>query len=186
MAQKKPLNLSVPAELLDEFYAVCEHYGHAKQKGQVLSAALLMFLRSDPAEQGRCLEQIVSAEINAGVSQMLDRARKEQGLRVATREAAEHAASADAGEAEASPGEPAADAPTPSDAPGDAPSPEPPATPLNPPAEAEPTTPKRHAARRAGQSKRPVNPPAEPGDAGDRNADEQDTGGHAPDDPPTA
>jgi hypothetical protein len=91
MAEKKPLNLSVPAELLDEFYEVCGHYGHAKQKGQVLSAAILMFLRADPHEQGRCLEEIVSAEITSGVDQMLEKARKEQGLRVAMREASEQA-----------------------------------------------------------------------------------------------
>jgi hypothetical protein len=87
MARKKPINLSVPAELLDEFYTVCRHYGHGKQKGQVLSAAMLMFLRADPEEQGRCLEQVVSADITEGVAQMIERARKEQGLRIAKREA---------------------------------------------------------------------------------------------------
>jgi antitoxin component of RelBE/YafQ-DinJ toxin-antitoxin module len=145
MAQKKPLNLAVSAELLEEFYAACEHYGHAKQKGQVLSAALLMFLRSDPQEQGRCLEQVVSAEINAGVAQMIDRARKEQSLRIATREAAQRAHAepeAQAGDGEA--GEP----------------------PQAGEQSANPAPAPRKAARRAGQSKRGLSNPPDPEDLG--------------------
>ena len=138
MPQKKPLNLSVPAELLDEFYAVCENYGHAKQKGQVLSAALLMFLRADPAEQGRCLEEIAGAEINAGVARMLERARKEQTLRVATRQAAERAP----GEAAPQPEQGGAASPAETGQ----------ATGPGLPSEAPPG-PQRRAAKRPGQSK---------------------------------
>lgn len=87
MAKKKTINLAVPTELLDEFNRVCQQYGHVKQKGQVLSAAMLMFLRADPAEQGRCLEDVVGADITAGVARMIERSKREQGLRIATREA---------------------------------------------------------------------------------------------------
>ena len=89
MAKKKTINLAVPTELLDEFNRVCQQYGHAKQKGQVLSAAMLMFLRADPSEQGRCLEDVVGADITAGVARMIERSKREQGLRIATREATE-------------------------------------------------------------------------------------------------
>lgn len=89
MAKKKTINLAVPTELLDEFNRVCQQYGHVKQKGQVLSAAMLMFLRADPAEQGRCLEDVVGADITAGVARMIERSKREQGLRIATREATE-------------------------------------------------------------------------------------------------
>ncbi len=88
MARKKTLNLSVPAEILNEFDAVCRHYGHAKQKGMVLSAALLMFLRADPKEQGECLKGIATAQITAGEQTLLERIRREQADAVAARLAA--------------------------------------------------------------------------------------------------
>ncbi len=91
MAKKKTINLTIPEDLLTEFNTVCQQYGHAKQKGQVLSAAILMFLRADPEAQGRCLEDIVGADITAGVAKMIDRAKREQGLRIATREATSQA-----------------------------------------------------------------------------------------------
>ena len=152
MTQKKTLNLSVPAELLDEFYTVCQHYGHAKQKGQVLSAALLMFLRADPAEQGRCLEEVVGAEITSGVEQLLERARKEQGLRIATREAAERAGQAEAAEA---PGEASdtAGADEPSTGEGEV--------------RESQATPHRRAARRAGDSVRGRSSLPEPPEGGE-------------------
>jgi hypothetical protein len=81
------LNLAIPADLLDEFNEACKVYGHAKQKGMVLSAAILMFLRSDPAVQGRCLEDVGKAEITGGVQAMIERAKAEQGLAIAAREA---------------------------------------------------------------------------------------------------
>ena len=88
MLKKKTLNLSVPAELLKEFDAMCGHYGHGKQKGMVLSAAMLMFLRTDPTHQGQCLKEIAVANIESGVARLIDHIRKEQGLRVALHEAA--------------------------------------------------------------------------------------------------
>jgi hypothetical protein len=92
MTPKKTINLAVPVPLAQEFDAVCRQYGHGKQKGLVLSAAILMFLRAHPHDQGRCLEDLAKAEIDAAVARMLDRAKKEQSLRIAARHAAQHAA----------------------------------------------------------------------------------------------
>ena len=89
---KKTINLAVPAELLEHFNAVCMEYGHAKQKGLVLSAAISMFLRADPVDQGQAIENIVRAEIAEGVSRMVQRGKQEQSLRIATRKATQSAA----------------------------------------------------------------------------------------------
>ncbi len=50
------------------------HYGHAKQKGLVLSAAMLMFLEADPSEQGKALERIMIADVRNGVDTLIERA----------------------------------------------------------------------------------------------------------------
>lgn len=71
MKPKKTLNLAIPQELLQEFNSVCAHYGHGKQKGMVLSAAILMFLRAEPDRQGEFLHQIMAADIAQGVKKML-------------------------------------------------------------------------------------------------------------------
>ena len=74
---KKTINLAVPADLLEEFNGLCRHYGHGKQKGMVLSAAMLMFLRSEPKTQGRFLQEIATLEIEAGVKRMMERAQSD-------------------------------------------------------------------------------------------------------------
>jgi hypothetical protein len=71
MTPKKTLNLAIPAQLLEEFNEVCAHYGHGKQKGMVLSAAILMFLRANPHAQGEFLHEIMAADIAQGVKKML-------------------------------------------------------------------------------------------------------------------
>ncbi|MFP4144666.1 MAG: hypothetical protein ACLFV3_05940 [Phycisphaeraceae bacterium] len=91
MARKKALNLAIPEQLLDEFNEACQIYGHGKQKGMVLSAAILMFLRAEPEVQGRYLEEVIRADVSAGVERMIERIRKEQALLLSTREAAERA-----------------------------------------------------------------------------------------------
>lgn len=78
MIKKKTLNLSVPEPLIEQFNIACRQYGHGKQKGMVLSAALLMFLRADPAEQGECLKQIATAQITAGVDDLVEQIQQEQ------------------------------------------------------------------------------------------------------------
>lgn len=91
MGRKKTLNLAVPEELLGEFNAVCAQYGHAKQKGMVLSAAVLMFLRADPHTQGRFLEEVLKADISEGVQRMIRRAKTEQALTVSMQDALKRA-----------------------------------------------------------------------------------------------
>jgi hypothetical protein len=68
---KKTLNLAVPDDLLHAFNALCGHYGHAKQKGLVLSAALHMFLEADPREQGRHLRAVLERQVDVGVQSLL-------------------------------------------------------------------------------------------------------------------
>ena len=85
MPRKKTINLAVPEPLLNEFNEVCAHYGHGKQKGLVLSAAILAFLESDPAEQGKALERIMIADVRSGVEGLVERARAEQARRVEKR-----------------------------------------------------------------------------------------------------
>ena len=103
MPRKKTINLAVPEPLLQEFTEVCAHYGHAKQKGLVLSAAILSFLESDPAEQGKALERIMIADVRSGVETLVERARGEQARRVEARQ--QHAEQA---EGEANPALPRA------------------------------------------------------------------------------
>lgn len=69
--RKQAMNLTVPQDLADAFYAVCDEYGHGKQKGMILSAAIWMFLEADPADQGRCIKAVASAEIDEGVQRMI-------------------------------------------------------------------------------------------------------------------
>lgn len=87
MSRKKTINLAIPESLLGEFNEVCRHYGHAKQKGLVLSAAILLFLEADPSEQGDALERILIADVRDGVDSMIMRAKQEQIERIESREA---------------------------------------------------------------------------------------------------
>ncbi|MEX0885017.1 MAG: hypothetical protein WD009_01140 [Phycisphaeraceae bacterium] len=96
MARKKTINLAIPEALLAEFNEVCRHYGHAKQKGMVLSAAMLMFLEADPARQGEVLERILIADVRSGVESMVERARVEQARAIAQRDAESAAGAAPA------------------------------------------------------------------------------------------
>lgn len=92
MAQlKQAMNLTVPQPLADAFYAVCDTYGHGKQKGMILSAAILMFLEADPKTQGAYLKAVTGAEIDQGVRQMETQSVKPQAAvgrpRIAAKEA---------------------------------------------------------------------------------------------------
>ena len=87
MNRKKSLSLSIPVEMHKEFYDVCEQYGHAKQKGMVLSAAILMFLEADPEDQGEHLKAVLEAEISAGVRAMRSRSHSTKPARKAAKKA---------------------------------------------------------------------------------------------------
>lgn len=99
MSRKKALNLAIPREMLEQFNELCQVYGHGKQKGMVLSAAILMFLRAHPETQGEFLEQVIKADVSSNVEQMLERIRREQALLVHTREATRKATAPEAPEA---------------------------------------------------------------------------------------
>lgn len=83
MRSRKTINLAVPTDLAEQFDAVCGVYGHGKQKGLVLAAAILMFLESHPEEQGQAIERVFQADVADGVKQMLAQVRAEQQRRVA-------------------------------------------------------------------------------------------------------
>ncbi|MCC7205343.1 MAG: hypothetical protein IT441_09710 [Phycisphaeraceae bacterium] len=68
--QKKTLNLAVPAELLADFNRVCALYGHGKQKGMVLSAAVLMFLEAPASDQVNFVRRAAMAEVDAAASRL--------------------------------------------------------------------------------------------------------------------
>lgn len=92
MAQlKQAMNLTVPQPLADAFYAVCDTYGHGKQKGMILSAAILMFLEADPKTQGAYLKAVTGAEIDQGVREMETKSAKPHAIAGRPRMAAKHA-----------------------------------------------------------------------------------------------
>lgn len=88
MPRKPTLNLALPETLLVRFNELCRTYGHNKQKGQILSAALLMFLESDPREQAEWIDAVRLAETEAGMRDLLERIRLSQSKRVADNDAA--------------------------------------------------------------------------------------------------
>jgi hypothetical protein len=70
MPDKRTINLAVPAELADAFDHACSVYGHGKQKGLILAAAIRMFLDADPTEQGERIRQVFAADVLKGVEAM--------------------------------------------------------------------------------------------------------------------
>ena len=108
MKPKRTINLTIPQPLLEEFNGVCAQYGHGKQKGLVLSAAILMFIRADPRAQGQCIEELIKAEVAEGVQRMLERVRREQAMRVAAADAAARATGGNGDGEAAAMGEPPA------------------------------------------------------------------------------
>jgi antitoxin component of RelBE/YafQ-DinJ toxin-antitoxin module len=76
---KRTINLTVDEDLLDRFNEACRAYGHSKQKGLVLSAAIRMFLEADPREQGEYLESIFRDDIDRGVATMMEKRRRIEG-----------------------------------------------------------------------------------------------------------
>lgn len=80
------INLAIDASLLDAFEQVASQYGHGKQKGQVLSAALLMFLEADPREQARCVRAVFESQVDQGMQALLEQARARQTHNVTHRD----------------------------------------------------------------------------------------------------
>jgi hypothetical protein len=61
--KKKTINLTVSPSLVDRFDDVCGRYGHGKQKGMVLSAAILMFLEATAARQAEYVKRVAVSEV---------------------------------------------------------------------------------------------------------------------------
>jgi hypothetical protein len=66
--KKKTVNLTVSQDLADAFDGVCGRYGHGKQKGMVLSAAILMFLEASAANQTAFVKRVAVAEVDGRLS----------------------------------------------------------------------------------------------------------------------
>ncbi|MEM8782291.1 MAG: hypothetical protein AAGE65_05470 [Planctomycetota bacterium] len=91
MNRKPTINLAVDPKVLASFERTAAVYGHGKQKGLVLTAALLHFLEADPREQARCVEEAIRADLNAGTAKLLAEARRRQAYATAQRDASEGA-----------------------------------------------------------------------------------------------
>ncbi len=72
--------------MLRAFERVASAYGHGKQKGLVLSAAMLHFLEADPRDQAACVEAVMRAELDRGVAKLLREVRRRQGYAAALRD----------------------------------------------------------------------------------------------------
>lgn len=70
MGQKKTINLAIPTELADRFNRICGQFGHGKQKGMVLGAAIVMFLEAEPRLQGEYVKRLAVADIESGVRRL--------------------------------------------------------------------------------------------------------------------
>lgn len=96
MARKKRnLNLAIEPAFYDSFHRVALAYGHVKQKGDVLAAALLMFVEADPVTQASYLKRIASARIDDGVTELVEEAKLNQARAIAARESKPAPAGAD-------------------------------------------------------------------------------------------
>ena len=83
MNRKPTINLAVDAKVLAAFERTAAAYGHGKQKGLVLTAALLHFLEADPRDQARSVEAAMRADLNSGTAALLAEARRRQAYAVA-------------------------------------------------------------------------------------------------------
>jgi len=70
MTVKKTVNLAIPTDLARRFDAICGQFGHGKQKGMVLGAAILMFLAAPPPRQGEYVKRLAVADIDLGVRRL--------------------------------------------------------------------------------------------------------------------
>lgn len=70
MIGKKTINLAISTDLAERFNSICRQFGHGKQKGMVLGAAILMFLEADPHSQGEYVKRLAVADIESGVRRL--------------------------------------------------------------------------------------------------------------------
>ena len=83
MASKKRISLDVPAELADAFRDVASQYVHSKRQGEVLAAAIGMFLEADPHRQAEMIKRVLNAQIDQGMAGLIRdiQARQARGVR---------------------------------------------------------------------------------------------------------
>ncbi|MEO0965394.1 MAG: hypothetical protein AAFY08_09760 [Planctomycetota bacterium] len=70
MSDKRTINLAIPADLADEFDRVSAIFGHGKQKGLILAAAIRLFLDTPPERQGELIQAVFADEVSRGVRAM--------------------------------------------------------------------------------------------------------------------
>lgn len=99
VTRKPTINLAVDPGVLSAFERVAGTYGHGKQKGLVLTAAMLHFLEADPGEQARCVEAVMRAELAHGSAKLVAEAKRRQAYAVGLRDG--RSGLADAGLAQA-------------------------------------------------------------------------------------
>ena len=71
MPAKKRISLDVPAELADAFRDAATQYVHSKRQGEVLAAAIAMFLEAEPHRQAAMIKRVLNAQIDQGMAGLL-------------------------------------------------------------------------------------------------------------------
>ena len=91
MGQKKTINLAVPTDVAEAFDRLSGVYGHGKQKGMVLAAAMQLFLDSTPAKQAEYVKRMATAPIDSAAMRLTQRQAKSPdsgpGQRIAAKKA---------------------------------------------------------------------------------------------------
>src|SRR5881394_3810697 len=83
-AKKLNINVFVDRALGEAFRHAADHY--SGRLGMCFSAAMLMWLETDPTVQGQYLMRVFDAELKSGVQEAVFEAKKEQRARIGRRE----------------------------------------------------------------------------------------------------
>ena len=83
-AKKLNINVFVDRTLGETFRDAAEHYNG--RLGMCFSAAMLMWLETDPNEQVKYLARVFDAELRNGVASAVAEAKREQLKRIVRRE----------------------------------------------------------------------------------------------------
>jgi hypothetical protein len=83
-AKKLNINVFVDRALGEAFRHAADHYNG--RLGMCFSAAMLMWLETDPDVQAKYLMRVFDAELKHGVAAAVDEARREQQHRIVQRQ----------------------------------------------------------------------------------------------------
>lgn len=83
-SKKLNINVFVDRALGDAFRHAADHYNG--RLGMCFSAAMLMWLETDPDLQGKYLARVFDAELKSGVAAAITEAKREQRKRIERRE----------------------------------------------------------------------------------------------------